>query len=207
MTYEAPKPENMKLYMTLETDQTGITGLGGAANPVGPLYNDTTELTLVEVIRLGRIDWGAFEQEFEEIPILDKPQPIRNPTRHNGQLTVEVIGYVDTTGTLLSMDHLLAAGALWPFGVSNDAAGAAEYNFLKDTEETSTLDMFGYAVEVVQYADDGTTVLWRRILHNCHLAAKPIYTTGGKVARVELTFSDARYIEQLSTDVGATHAK
>lgn len=203
MTYEAPKPEFQHVYMTLETDTSGITGLGD----IGPLYNDAAELTLVEVIRLGRIDWGAFEQEFEEIPILDKPQPLRNPTRHNAQLTVEVIGFVDTGGTLLGMDHLLEAGALWPFGVSNTGAGAAEYNFLYDLYEDSTNDLFGWAVEVVQYADDDATVLWRRILHNCHLKAKPIYSSGGKVARVELTFSDARYIEQLGTDVGATHAK
>lgn len=203
MTYEAPKPENQRIWITLETDQTGITGL----TDIGPLYNDAAELTLVELIRIGRIDWGVFEQEFEEIPLLDKPQPVRNPTRQNGQITVEVIGFVDTVGTLLGMDHLLEAGAMWPFGVSNDAAGAAEYNFLKDTAETATLDMFGYAVEVVQYADDGATVLWRRILHNCLMKAKPTYSSGGKVARVELTFSDARYIEQLSTDKAATHAK
>lgn len=203
MTYEAPKPENQKVYMTLETDQTGVTGLGD----MGPLYNDAAELTLVEVIRQSRIDWGAFEKEFEEIPILDKPQPIRNPTRDNGQVTIEVIGFVDTAGTILSMDHLLWAGAVWPFGVSNIIAGAAEYNFLRDTSETATLDMFGWALEVVQYADDGVTVLWRRILHNCLLKTKPLTSSGGKATRLELNFSDARYIEQLSTDVGATHAK
>ena len=202
MTYEAPKPENQKVYLTMENSLSGITGL-----PVGPLYNDAAELTLVEVIRQGRIDWGTFEQEFEEIPILDKPQPIRNPTRQNGQVTIEVIGFVDTDGILLSMDHLLAAGALWPFGVSNTAAGAAEYNFLADIEETATLDMFGWALEVVQYADDGVTVLWRRILHNCLLSTKPLTSSGGKATRIELNFSDARYIEQLNTDVGALHVK
>jgi hypothetical protein len=203
MTYEAPKPEFQHIYITLENSQSGITGL----SDIGPLYNDTTELTLVELIRVGRIDWGAFEQEFEEIPLLDKPQPVRNPTRENAQLTVEVIGFVDTTDTLLSMNHLLRAGSGWCMGVTNDAVGAAEYNFLKDTEKTSTLDMLGWAIEVVQYADDDTTVLWRRILHNCFLKSKPLYASGGKVARVELTISDARYIEQLGTDVPATHVK
>lgn len=203
MTFEAPKPENQKIYMTLENDQGGITGLGD----IGPLYNTGVPLTLVEVIREGRLDWGTFEQEFEEIPILDKPQPIRNPTRENGQVTIEIIGFVDTDGTVLSMDHLQWAGAFAPFGVSNIAVGAYEYNFLRDTTQTSTLDMFGWALEIVQYADDGSTVLWRRILHNCLMMVKPIYTSGGKVERLELNFSDARYIEQLATDVAATHAK
>jgi len=204
MTYEAPKPEFQEVWITLENSNSGLTGLGD----IGPLYTTGTPNTLVQLIRQSRIDWGAFEQEFEEIPILDKPQPIRNPTRHTGQLTVEVIGFVDTVGTLLGMNHLLEAGALWCFGVSNQTGtAAAEYNFLDDSANDSANDEFGWAVEIVQYADDGTTVLWRRILHNCLLKAKPIYASGGKVARVELTFSDARYIEQVSTDVAATHAK
>jgi len=203
MTYEAPKPEFQHIFITLENDESGVTGL----DDIGPLYNDTTELTLVELIRVGRIDWGAFEQEFEEIPLLDKPQPVRNPTRETAQLTLEVIGFVDTDDALLSMNHLLKAGSAWCMGTTNVAVGAAEYNFLRDINKTATLDMLGWAIEVVQYADDDTTVLWRRILHNCFLKTKSIYASGGKVARVEITISDARYIEQLGTDVSATHTK
>lgn len=203
MTYEAPKPEHQEVWITLENDQTGITGL----TDIGPLYTTGTPLTLVELIREGRMDWGAFEQEFEEIPLLDKPQPVRNPTRQNAQLTMEIIGFVDTAGLITGMDHLLKAATDWAFGVSNSAVGAAEYNFLTDTEKTATLDMLGWAVEVVQYAADDVTVLWRRILHNCLLKAKQTATSGGKVTRVELTFTDARYIEHLATDVAALHVK
>jgi hypothetical protein len=202
MVKVAPKSEGLQVWITAETTKTGLTGL----SLVGPLYNTSTPQTLVRLQRLGRVEFGSFEQEFEEIAQVDRPQPIRSPTRENASLTVEVIGFDDSTDAILSAVHLLAAAKNWPMGFTNPTVStAAEYNFLDDTAVTKATDLVGWAVEVVQY-DAAAAVLWRRRLHNCKLDAKPIYGAGGKVVRVEVTFSDARYADMDATDKGSTHS-
>lgn len=201
MANKAAYPQNMEVWMVLENTTSGLTGLSA----LGPLYDDTTEGTLVQVKRITRFDWGAFEEMFEEIATTDQPHNLRAPLRDNAQLTVEVVAFDDDSDTELSAAHLLAGSADWSMGVTKDSAGAAEYNFLDDEASSKSTDLVGWAVEVVQY-DDSSNVLWRRRIHNCKMDVKPIHATGGKPARVELTFSDARYIDQDTTDVSPTHS-
>ena len=49
MTKTATKPQNLVVYMVLENT---TSGMAAGLTDMGPLYNDVTEGTLVEVIRL-----------------------------------------------------------------------------------------------------------------------------------------------------------
>ncbi len=203
MTKTATKPQNLVVYMVLENT---TSGMAAGLTDMGPLYNDATEGTLVEIIRLTRFDWGKFEQEFEEIPILDRPQVLRHPTREDATLTFEVPAVDDSLDAELSAAHLLWAARYFAMGCSG-ASGTAGYNFIEDTASDKAADLLGYAVEVVQYADDAhTAVQFRRRIHNCFLSVKPSYNAAGKLTKVEVTVSDARYNDQDDSDVAATHS-